>query len=837
MDSIHEIIEYSKDLPLKLFCQRIGSVQRHWHRSIELLLVLSGDLDIWLENEHFKLKENDLILINSNQVHETYSEDCVLLALQIRLSMFPMEWLNPETAFFSCNSSIQGDNKHFDDIRSLMAQLIQQYSSTSEYAQLISYSHACKLMHELLLYFKTEQPAVVRSKKQLEHLYNIIDYIDKNYTRQISLNDIAAQEYLSASYLSHFFEKHMKISISNYLTQIRIKHSIRYLLYTDHSIEMIAENCGFSSPRAFATLFKKQYHMLPSQYRKEKKSGNIPDVIEKNQSSNYLNIEKYNIFGKLATYLNTTETTDTMITKNIRQEIGSVSVKSTKPFTNNSLNFCSVGRAKEILYRNIQEMLTTQQEEIGFRYIKFHGIFDDALMVYRENSVGEPILNFNILDEILDFLLSIELRPLVQFSFMPKALAKTPENDFYANPFIMSEPKEDTKWEFLVTEFTRHVINRYGLTEVSRWIFTFWNETLSHLPFDFKSPETSLKLYAITRNAVKSVHPNLSFANTAYINYTVTNDNIKFIFDYFNRNDCMPDVYLFHYYPTSDSTSVDFTNQKMNFMEHLADDHKKLFRDADSFGVYLDKLNQLLPERSAKPLYITEWNLSSSHREWLNDTCFAGTYFIRNILNNYDKADSFCHWSLSDWIEELPFPTELFHGGVGHFTKNGIKKPSYYSYLFLSKLKQELVQCGEGYFITKETGNDNYSIILYNYFHFSELYSKSINFNISFTDRYHVFSNTTAKDFSFSLVDLTNGEYRMTEEIVNRSYGSCFDKWVEMGAIALDNPHEVNVLKNLSNPLLKKTYYQVTDQTLDYNATLEPHEFRLIRIDRKDGIN
>lgn len=834
MDSIHEIIEYSKDLPMKLFCQRIGSVQKHWHRSLEILLVLSGDLDIWLENEHYRLKENDLILINSNQVHETYSDDCVLLALQIRLSMFHMEWLNPETAFFSCNSSLQGNNRHFDYIRSLMAQLIQLYSSTSDYTQLVSYAHACNLMHELLLYFKTEQPAVVRSKKQIEHLYSIIEFIDKNYNRQISLKDIAAQEFLSASYLSHFFEKNMKISISNYLTQIRIKHSIRYLLHTDYSIEKIAECCGFSSPRSFATHFKKQYHMLPSQFRKEKSDGSIPKLAEKNKNSSYLNIEKYNIFGKLATYLDNEDVATPAVTKNLKQELGSVSVRSAKPFTNASLVFCSVGRAKELLYRNIQEMLTIQQKEIGFRYIKFHGIFDDALMVYRETSTGEPILNFNMLDEILDFLLSIELRPLIQFSFMPKDLAKTPDVDFFTNPFIMSEPKDNGKWEFLITEFTRHVINRYGLTEVSEWIFTFWNETLSHLPFDFKSPEISLRLYEITRNAVKRINPILKFANTSYINRTVTNENMKYIFDYFIDRDCMPDVYLFHFYPTPDIALVDFTETKRNFMEDLADDHKLLFRDIDSFGDYLDTLNQLLPERADKPLYITEWNLSSSHREWLNDTCFAGTYFIRNILNNYDKADSFCHWSLSDWIEELPFPNELFHGGVGQFTKNGIKKPSYYSYLFLSKLKQELVQRGEGYFITKETGKDNYSIILYNYFHFSELYSKSLNFNISLTDRYHVFTNTAIKEFSFSLTDMTNGEYIMTEHIVNRHYGSCFDKWVEMGAAPLERPDEIQALKNLSNPLLKKAFYQVTNQVFDYKANLEPHEYRLIQITKKD---
>ncbi len=835
MISIHEIIEYSKDLPIKLFCQRIGSVQKHWHRSIELLLVLSGSMDVWIENDHFSLTENDIILINSNQVHETYSEDCVLIALQIRLSMFHMDLLNPDNVFFLCNSHIQGNNKHFDNIRHMIAQLIQLNSNTSSYTQLISYSHACHLMYELLLYFKVDQPTVVRSQKQIERLRNIIQYIEENYTQKITLDDIAEREFISSSYLSHFFELNMNISISSYLCKIRIEHSINYLLYSDDSIEEIAESCGFSSPRSYATLFRKQYNILPSQFRKEKKGDHyIPNSSLVKQNNNYLNLEKYDFFKKLATYLHTNETTTAFDSQNIKHPLGTVSTKTTVPFTNAALNFCSVGRAKEILYRNIQEMLTTQQKEIGFRYIKFHGIFDDSLMVYREDATGNPILNFNMLDEIFDFLLSIHLRPLIQFSFMPKALAKTPERDFFEVPFIMSEPKDDSKWDYLVTQFMKHILSKYGFTEISQWIFTFWNETLSNLPFDFKTREISFYLYELTRNAVKRISPLLTFANTAYTNNSLSSDNMNYFLNYMKDKTCEPDVYLFHFYPTADqSINTSHNYDKVNFMDSLANDHLTLSNDTDAFGNFLDKLNQMLPDRTKKPLYITEWNLSPSHREWLNDTCYASAYFIRNILNNYDKADSFCHWALSDWIEELSFPAEIFHGGVGHFTKNGIKKPVYYSYLFLSKLKEEVIRHGASYFITKEKDKDSYSIILYNYYHFSDLYSKGFNFNFSFTDRYNVFSNAVKKELSFSLSDLTNGDYIITEQIVNRHYGSCYDKWVEMGAATLETLEEVETLKHLSHPLLKKTFCSVTSQTLDYEAILEPHEIRLIQMTRK----
>ncbi|WMJ85432.1 GH39 family glycosyl hydrolase [Anaerocolumna sp. MB42-C2] len=835
MNSNHEIIEYSKNLPIKLFCQRIGSVSKHWHRSIELLLVLSGDLDVWIETERFTLKENDLILINSNQVHETYSKDCVLIALQVRLSMFHMDWLNTENVFFHCNSSLQINNKHFDYIREIIAKLIELNTSTVSYNQLLSYSYACRLIYELLIHYKAEQPAVVRTQKQMERLGKLIEYIEKNYNREITLHELAELEYLSPSYLSHFFEKNMNISITNYLTKIRIEHSLDYLLNTDYSIEKIAELCGFSSPRSYASFFRKQYNELPSQFRKEKKYDSIPlDHLDSAQNSSYLNLDKYDFFGKLSAYLNKNNFKNKMENERHKVNLGSINTRATTPFTNPALTFCSVGRAKEILYRNIQDMLITQQKEIGFRYIKFHGIFDDALMVYREDSAGCPVLNFNMIDEILDFLLSIHLSPLIQYSFMPKALAETPEKEFFAIPFIMSEPKDYTKWEYLVTQFTKHILKRYGFSEISGWIFTFWNETLSNFPFDFKSREISLQLYEITRNAVKKVNPQLQFANTSYVNSNLSTDTMQYALKYMEDNNCIPDIYLFHFYPTSGSPRnklKEFDNDK--FMEYMSNCSLSLSNDPDAFGTYLDMLNNNLPGRSNKPLYITEWNLSPSHRELLNDTCYASAYFIRNILKNYTKADSFCHWCLSDWMEELSFPADLFHGGVGHFTKNGIKKPAYYSYLFLSKLKESLIEQGEGYFITKTKNIDDFSIILYNYCHFSDLYSKGLNFNFSYTSRYEVFPDDSKKELIFTLSGLGDGEYTLTEEIVNRNYGSCYDKWLEMGAVPLET-EEVETLKQLSHPLLKKTICSVTNQALDYKAVLEPFEIRLIRITKKE---
>lgn len=85
----------------------------------------------------------------------------------------------------------------------------------------------------------------------------------------LSVSSIAESVFLSPTYLSSFFEKSMNMNLSAYIRSIRLNHALDMLLYTDSSIEDIARNNGFPSPRSFADSFRKQLGMLPSQYRKD----------------------------------------------------------------------------------------------------------------------------------------------------------------------------------------------------------------------------------------------------------------------------------------------------------------------------------------------------------------------------------------------------------------------------------------------------------------------------------------------------------------------------------------------------------------------------------------
>ncbi len=809
MKAEHEIIEYNEELPIKLFYQRIGSVSKHWHRSLELLFVLNGQLQVTVGSRSYLLKEDDILVINPNTLHETFSEDSVLLSLQMRLSMFHLNWLSPDSISFECNSAESTDKSLYDKIKQILARMLQSNRNEAATNSLINYTYAYQLMDELVRNFRAEvSEENLLSQKALIRLRSITDYLEAHYPEDITLTGMAEHEYMSPSYLSHFFEKYMGTTFSSYLSKLRLERSMDDL-YEDISIEEIAERNGFPSARSYASSFQKQYGMRPSEYRKTRLNrAKAPSALVKSSSSSYLTLERDNYFEKLAPYLKASaDELPRMTNRNKTFDVGEISSGSSLAFLRHTCRvFCSVGRARELLDAKVQQMLSLQQSEMPFQYIKFHGIFDDALYVYQEDVLGKPILNFFYIDQILDFLMEIKLKPLLQLSFMPKAMAKHPERKIFYAPFIISEPKNFSSWEYLVTEFTRHVIARYGYEEVRSWRFTFWNEALnSSLPFSFDTPEIAFQLYEISYQAVKRLIPEAHFSSMSYVTYDFDDKLYLSYISYMLTHQCMADSLLFHYYSKLSSEQDGFT------------EYTRIFRSYS--------------ELTKKPVYLTEWNFTSSHREWLNDTCYTSCYILRTVLQHYDLLESFCHWSLTDLLWELPPAPETFHGGMGFFTRDGMKKPAYYAYYFLSKLEDILIHREDGCFMTRNEGGTRFSILLYNYQHYSGTYGEDINFTTSFTERYLAFPSACKAELSFSLLELQNGSYQMTEQYVNRNSGSVFDQWLKMGGKELRTEEELDTLRSLSVPMLIRSLPEISQGRLNYHTVMEPHEIRLIRLE------
>lgn len=119
----------------------------------------------------------------------------------------------------------------------------------------------------------------------------------------------------------------------------------------------------------------------------------------------------------------------------------------------------------------------------------------------------ERLYSFFNADQIIDFLLSIGMKPFVELSFMPTALASASKTVFHYRGNVT--PTADyQQWSMLIHTLVGHWVDRYGIREVAEWFFEVWNEP-NLKAFWTGTRKDYFKLYRVTAHAIKEIDPSL----------------------------------------------------------------------------------------------------------------------------------------------------------------------------------------------------------------------------------------------------------------------------------------------------------------------------------------
>ena len=95
-------------------------------------------------------------------------------------------------------------------------------------------------------------------------------YIEKNYTLNITLEDVSREVNISSYYLSRIFKEGTGENFIDYLTKLRIEKAKELLSTTQLSMKEICAKCGYSDPNYFSKTFKKNVGVTPTEYREGK---------------------------------------------------------------------------------------------------------------------------------------------------------------------------------------------------------------------------------------------------------------------------------------------------------------------------------------------------------------------------------------------------------------------------------------------------------------------------------------------------------------------------------------------------------------------------------------
>ncbi len=849
----YEIVKKQEGSPIKAFIHSINRFEMHWHNEIEILLVLQGSVNIRVGNNRFILKENELILINRNEIHNTSKteEDNIILVLQINIDYFSSYYPQIGKMIFDCRSFIHGENEQerFDTIRCYLAQIVWELNKKKEGYQLRVGSVVCLLGAHLVDNFDhtlMESENIAALSKDADRIHSIINYINENIERKITLKEIADSQNLSTYYLSHFIKKNMGMTFQEHLNNIRLDKAVNLLSISNKTITEVSYESGFSSTKSFNKLFKKTYGCTPSEYRKQYLDktdivNNGDGELEELKSKTYLDIDRSTAFKKLFSYLKPLDkkmSDDNILAISKETIVADINSQGEqyKPYWKKLTTF---SRASEGLRKVWQNQLKEMQKDIGFEYIRFHGIFSDDMMVYNIDEKGNVIYNWSYIDELFDFFKKVNIKPFVELGFMPFEIRNSDEVMFWWKANV-SQPRDIDLWTDLVKEFIKHCINRYGLKEVETWYFEVWNEPDLEYVFWIGGKESYFEFYKETALAIKSISSNLKVGGPS-ITHQITMDStwLEDYLIYCSINKIPLDFVSLHIYPESFSSKEETQNimieakigkdpvELMTAWQLLTRVYYDKHHTYDILTSANDKVNKSLPYRPE--FHITEWNASSYCRNLINDTCFVGTFIISNILKNIGKADSIGFWTFTDIMEEFKAGISEFHGGFGLINKNGLKKPSYFAYYLLSKLGDRIIKQGEEYIITKK--DKDIQILIYNYAYFDDLFLNGDTSALGNTERYLVFENRPSKKIELNIRGIS-GYYKITRYQLNRENGSVVDAWIDMGAPENMVEEELKYLRGKAYPKINVEYSEL-DGDYKERLYLPVHGAELIVLEKK----
>ena len=249
-------------------------ISPHWHSGIEMIYVLHGQLSVAAQ-ENWTLCNGEFLFLNSSQIHSiTYTAGTRTVSLQVSciwLYKVIPEFLSIDIELTPLTLRRLKDRQPYEELVRSVLLLKDVFYSKEEYADIGVNGYVFLILYHLITHFrageKKGQKEVYLYQQQIRLL---VQYLNKHYQEDISLQNLADTLYVSPQYISKLFRQHFSMTYKQYLMKIRLEHAVYEMIYTEDSLLDISIKCGFSSQHAFIDLFKKKYNMTPSEFRKMK---------------------------------------------------------------------------------------------------------------------------------------------------------------------------------------------------------------------------------------------------------------------------------------------------------------------------------------------------------------------------------------------------------------------------------------------------------------------------------------------------------------------------------------------------------------------------------------
>ncbi len=449
------------------------------------------------------------------------------------------------------------------------------------------------------------------------------------------------------------------------------------------------------------------------------------------------------------------------------------------------------GRAILSLRESYRDDLRETRRITNLEYVRFHAIFHDETGFYDEDKDGKPVCNFSYIDQIYDGLLQNHVRPFVELSFMPKKLSSDPNalHAFWYKQNV-APPKDWDKWEQMIEAFARHLVDRYGIDEVSHWYFEVWNEP--NIDFWAGSPKeaTYYELYDRAALAIKRANPRLRVGGPA------------------TAQAAWVDLFLAHC--KEKNVPVDFASTHV-YGNDKAEDVFGTHENIPRTQMVCRAVNKVHGQIAASPfphmpLIWSEFNASYMNEPAVTDTAFMGPWMADTIRQCDGLTEMMSYWSFSDVFEEQGVVKMPFYGGFGLLAERSIPKVAFNDFALLHQLGDSRLNANSDDVLLTLRNDGSLAIAVWNLFLPEQAGSP--------------------KTITLHFKSLS-GAHSARITIVDQEHGSPLPAWEKMGRPASPTPAQIQELRKAAAlPSPREQNFVNGELTL----TLQPQALALVEV-------
>ena len=452
----------------------------------------------------------------------------------------------------------------------------------------------------------------------------------------------------------------------------------------------------------------------------------------------------------------------------------------------------------------LKDHLKIAVKELGMNRIRSHGFLHDDIGIYHEIN-GTPSYNFAKADSIIDFLLSLGIRPVMEFGSMPKDLASDPNRTTFAWKQIISPPKDWNKWQNLIKEFVNHYKNKYGETEISKWYFEVWNEP----ELDGFWSGTEQQYYQLYSNAVTG-------AKAAYSNAKIGGptpsgpwafNRITNLLNYCKSNNVPIDCIFFHTWSIDDSRNG-------------------YFQALDIGNQYNPNLEYIDTEWGPTYKFHLQWQAQENTR---GSCCAADVVcsIARRCVTEKKKfPTAYSWWVVSDIFEEAGWDgyrqVPINTGNMGLISREGIYKPAFNVFKMLNMMGNHQISIDVSPNATTNTVNGMATVNSENNSIQVMLYNNKYNGE---NQQYPPSGKDTV---TLTISNLKPGLYDYECYLVDGNHSNAYSAWLSMGM-----PTLAQMTNSQWNTLRTEMLLDTVESQKDLNV---PNNFSKTYILQQEGV-